>query len=83
MKWLVLTYLGESGGTTRYGNIRYVFYSDTAAPYIRDILKTSRQGVTEILRALAKDPSISRLCSNQHIAKRFEDLLDLVEAGGS
>ena len=25
LKWLVLTYLGEPGGRTSYGNIRHVF----------------------------------------------------------
>jgi len=38
LKWMVLTYIGTPGGRTSYGNIRYVFYSNTAAPLIKEIL---------------------------------------------
>jgi len=29
LKWLVLTYIGEQGGLTRFGHVRRVFYSHT------------------------------------------------------
>lgn len=31
LRWMTLCYIGTRGGTTRYGNIRPVFYSGTAA----------------------------------------------------
>jgi len=54
LKWLVLTYIGEPGGITRYGNIRHVFYSDTAAPLILDILKASASIISKILKPWEK-----------------------------
>ena len=39
LKWLVLTYLGEHGGRTSYGNIRHVFYSNSAAPLIEETVR--------------------------------------------
>jgi hypothetical protein len=79
LKWLVLTYLGEPGGVTRFGNVRHVFYSDTAVSYIPQIIKDSRNKIDETLRSLSNDRVIAQLCKDQHIAKRFEDLLDLLE----
>jgi hypothetical protein len=35
VNWMVLTYIGTPGGVTRWGNVRHVFYSNTAAPLIK------------------------------------------------
>lgn len=79
LKWLVLTYLGEPGGMTRYGSVRHVFYSNTASSHIEDLIKSSQDLIADDLRALAEDNQIKNRCSNQYIARRFEELLDLVE----
>lgn len=79
LKWLVLTYLGEPGGKTRFGNVRHVFYSNTGAPLIRNIVSVTRQLIAEDLRALRFDKDVVSKCANPHIARRFEELLDLVE----
>ena len=79
LKWLVLTYLGEPGGQTRYGNVRHVFYSNSADPLIREIIKRSAQRIREDLIALKKDRDIKRALQNDYIARRFEALIDLVE----
>ncbi|RMI19690.1 MAG: hypothetical protein D6681_02805 [Calditrichaeota bacterium] len=79
LKWLVQTYLGEPGGRTSWGNIREVFYSDTAAPLVREIIKDARSLIRDELRSLSKDKDISGQCGYPPIARRFEDLLDLVE----
>lgn len=39
LKWMVLTYIGTRGGRTSYGNVRHVFYSNSAAPVIETIVK--------------------------------------------
>lgn len=79
LKWLVLTYIGERGGVTRYGNVRNVFYSDIAAPHIEDIIKSSRDIIREELRSLSEDSQIKSECFYHYIARRFERLLDFVE----
>lgn len=79
LKWMVLAYLGEPGGLTSYGNIRNVFYSNTAAPLVYDAIKENSDLVGDELRSLREEATIKRKCSDQHIARRFESLLDLVE----
>lgn len=79
LKWLVLAYIGELGGRTRYGNIRNVFYSNTAAPLIEDFIGESAQLIRDDLRALEFDKDVIDKCANQHVARRFQYLLDLVE----
>lgn len=78
LKWMALTYIGEPGGMTRYGTIRHVFYSDTASPLIRDIIKASAPIIQKDLKALSKDKDITRMCQNKHVARRFQDLMDMV-----
>lgn len=77
--WLVLTYIGEKGGMTRYGHVRQVFSSDTAAPHIRRLISDAADLIREELRGLRTEKSIASRLQNPHIARRFEDLLDLVE----
>jgi hypothetical protein len=81
LKWLVQTYIGEQGGKTRFGNVRHVFYSNSAAPLIRDIINTNAQFVRGDLKALAIDKDIKSALFNPHIARRFEALVDMVEDG--
>ncbi|MFL0585041.1 hypothetical protein ACH0BU_00175 [Sphingomonas olei] len=80
LKWLVLTYIGTSGGRTSYGNIRNVYYSNSAAPYVRSILQESKSNLRPILESLKDSKSISRLLDDKHIARRFETLMDDVSA---
>ena len=79
LRYLVLTYLGTPGGTTSYGNFREVYYSNTAAPLIREIVSVDRDLIRQELQALQNDKVVKERCSNQHIARRLEDLLDIVE----
>jgi hypothetical protein len=81
LKYLVLTYIGEPGGQTSYGNIRHVFYSNSAEPLIRDIVKKDAGVIQEHLLNLADDDDIEkRISRNQHVARRFDNLLDIVDA---
>lgn len=79
LKYLVLTYVGTPGGRTQYGNIRHVYYSNTAAPLIEEIVAAAANAVQSDLSALASDKDVKRALSTDHIARRFESLLDLVE----
>lgn len=78
LKYLCLTYIGESGGRTSYGNVRHVFYSNTAAPLVEELIEDAAPQIAEDLRSLADDVDIKRLCGNQHLARRYEELLDLL-----
>ncbi|MBW2095438.1 MAG: hypothetical protein JRI80_11175 [Deltaproteobacteria bacterium] len=78
LKWLVLAYLGEPGGRTSYGNIRHVFYSNTAAPIVEELISDAASLVREDLRNLVSDRDIKLACCTSHIERRLENLLDLV-----
>jgi hypothetical protein len=79
LRWLVLLYLGEPGGRTSYGNIRNVFFSNAGAPLAEDILKQAGNIIADNLKAMAKERRITALLEDQHIARRYQTLLDLVE----
>lgn len=79
LKYLVLTYVGTPGGVTQYGNVRHVYYSNTAAPLIKEILKSSAVSLKSEFDKLAIDKDVKRALSTDHIARRFEELRDLVE----
>lgn len=76
--WMVLTFLGTPGGRTQYGNVRHVFYSNSAAPLIEDIFRRESAVVREDVLASEEEKSVKRLLGNQHIARRFERLVDFV-----
>ena len=78
LKWLVLAYLGEPGGRTSYGTIRHVFYSNTAAPLVEELISEASSLIKEDLEKLSTDRDIKRACCTTHIERRFQNLLDLV-----
>lgn len=79
LKYLVLTYIGTPGGRTQYGNIRHVYYSNTAAPLIEELVASAATVLKADLNSLANDKDVKRRLVDEHIARRFEALLDLVE----
>lgn len=79
LKYLVLTYMGSRGGRTTYGNIREVYYSNSAAPLVEDIITTDRKLIADDLRALRSDRDVQEKCEYSHIARRFENLIDLLD----
>lgn len=83
LKWLILAYLGVPGGMTSYGNVRHVFYSNTAAPIVKELIQDASDIVRDDLRGLTKDKNIKRACCTQYIERRLEALLDLVEEKAS
>ncbi|MGE0253109.1 MAG: hypothetical protein AB7N54_00815 [Alphaproteobacteria bacterium] len=83
LKWLVLTYVGTPGGPTRYGNVRHVFYSNSAAPVIKEIISKSARSIRADLEALRADKHVKEALCNDYISRRFETLIDLVETEGA
>lgn len=79
LKWMVLTYIGTRGGRTSYGNVRHVFYSNSASPLIKSIIGSEAAIVAPLLHALRDDELVSKRCEFEHIARRFEMLIDLVD----
>lgn len=79
LRWMVLTYIGTQGGQTSYGNIRHVYFSNSAAPLIEDIFRQDAGLISGKVSALADDSKVKVRLSDQHIARRFEKLLDVLE----
>ena len=78
--WLVLTFIGTPGGVTSYGNVRHVYYSDIAAPIIREVIKESSDLIGEDLNEILEHKSVKRLIADKHIARRMDTLLDIADA---
>jgi hypothetical protein len=79
LKWLVLAYIGEPGGRTSFGNVREVFFSNTAAPLVEEIITESSDQVRGELLAVLKDRDVQTACYTVHIRRRLEALADLVD----
>ncbi len=80
--WLMLAYLGEEGGRTSYGNVRHVFYSNTAAPLVEELIKSSATVVGDEVRDLSTSKVIQRAVRTDHIQRRLDAILDWVENRG-
>jgi len=78
--WMVLTYIGTPRGVTMWGNVRHVFYSNTAAPLIKKMFKEANGLIADDVGNTCRLREIKQLCQNQHIARRFEELVDFVES---
>ncbi|MER6405947.1 hypothetical protein ABT269_20915 [Streptomyces viridosporus] len=79
VRWMTLCYIGEEGGYGTMGRNRKVFYSNSAAPLIEQMFKDAREIIREDLSGLQKDRSVKRACADEYVARRFQDLLDLVD----
>lgn len=76
--WLCLCYIGEPGGYGA-GYNRNVFYSNTGAPLSLEILQTDKVRALTVCEEIEKNKDIKRACSNQHVARRFEKILEKLE----
>jgi len=76
--WMVLAYLGEPGGTTSYGNIRHVFYSNSAVPLIEEIVKDAKDRVRDDVVKLSESRNIRKAILSEHIQRRLDNLLDII-----
>ena len=78
LEWLILCYIGEPGGYGYWGSGRKVFYSDTGAPVCRKIIEESGRDLAPLLEDLRSSSSqIRSAIANEHVARRFENLVDI------
>jgi hypothetical protein len=75
--WMALCYLGGPGGYGM-GINRPVFYSDTAAPRIEGVLRHGGQRLLRAFEAACKDRRIHAALQNNHIARRYDRLLEIL-----
>ena len=78
-KWMILCYIGEPGGYGR-GINRPVFYSDVGAPLCLRILRSSGLDVDLIEELRRSNKLIKNACSDKHVARRMEAIIDAVGA---
>jgi hypothetical protein len=83
VEWLVLVYVGEPGGYGYYGRNRKVFYSNTAAPLVQDIVRADATLFKEDLVKVKEAKALKRAIRDENVARRYQDLLDLVAAKGN
>jgi len=79
VRWMTLCYIGEAGGYGM-GRNRRVFYSNSAEPLIEQMFKEDREIIRDDLSGLQKDRGVKRACADEYVARRFQELLDLVDA---
>lgn len=79
VRWCMLCYIGSPGGLTRYGNVRHVFYSNSAASHIRELFTTQSERVRAHVESLAEDDKFKERVGSDHVQKRVEALLDMVD----
>ena len=75
--FLVLTFVGEPGGRTSFGNVRNVFNSNTASPLVKRILTETNVPLGPIFAALRLEKAVQSALTNTHLARRFEELYDI------
>ena len=79
VQWLMLAFLGEEGGRTSYGNVRHVFYSNTAAPLVEELIRASASVVRDDVHSLSTSKIVQRATRTDHIQRRLDAVLDWVE----
>ncbi|MBK1723108.1 hypothetical protein [Thiocystis violacea] len=80
VQWLVLCYIGSSGGRTSYGNIRNVFYSNVGAPISLNLLGTKNRNIPSIVAALEQNnKAVKFAITDEHVARRYHAILDSIE----
>ena len=75
--WMVLCYIGEPGGYGM-GHSRPVFYSNSGAPKILEEIKRTAATIAKELEVASENNKVKAAVSNIHIARRLENLKDLV-----
>ena len=80
VEWLILCYIGSAGGRTSYGNIRNVYYSNVGAPIALKLLTDKTRNILPLVSALeAGSKSVAYAVSDEHVARRFQLILDHIE----
>lgn len=80
IEWLIECYIGEEGGYGTFGRNRNVFYSNSGAPLAMKIITGCTRDITTFLnQAQSSNKKIKSLLKNEHVARRFEDIMDYYE----
>ena len=79
VRWCMLCYIGTSGGRTRYGNVRHVYYSNSAAPLIEELFTEQAGHIKTSVETLATKKAIKEKVYTEHLQKRLDTLLDIVD----
>lgn len=74
--WLVLCYIGEPS-FGQWSGYRDVFFSNTGAPLVVEIIQDCPHDVSEIVSASQKQKEIKRLCKNEYVMRRYEEIVDI------
>lgn len=82
VEWCMRCYIGSPGGHTRYGHVRHVFYSNTAAPLIEELFREQADVISSTVAHVAQGKGLGGQMANPHLRERAEELLDMVEADG-
>lgn len=77
--WMVRCYIGEPGGYGM-GYKRPVFYSNVAAPRIKEAFKQAGALIEHDVETASKNKLVKAAVTDKHIARRLERLRDLVSA---
>jgi hypothetical protein len=83
VEWLALAYIGEPGGYGTFGRRRRVFYSDTAAPLVEELVAEAATVIKDDLRACESSRAVKRAVQDEYVARRFQELLDIVDTHAS
>ena len=79
LEWLALCCLGEPG-EYGLGINRKVFYSNVGEPIALSILRDTNRSIAKRMENIRnKSERVKIACSNEHIARRFERILDEIE----
>jgi hypothetical protein len=80
LRWMIEAYVGEPGGYGAIGRNRKVFYSDTAAPRIEELLEKAPQHITEQIHTVAQSSTIRGLIQISEQNERLLSLISLVDS---
>jgi len=80
LEWLVLCHIGELGGYGA-GLYRKVFYSNSGAPLVLEIIKATNRPIADLITELAKSSKkIKTAITEEHVSRRFETILDTIQS---
>lgn len=81
--WLARCYIGEQGGSTRYGYVREVFNSDTAEPLIVELIRDARTTIRDEIISILNSQKVQNAAYTKHLKRRVDALRDIVQEESS
>ncbi len=79
LEWLVLCYIGEPS-YGQWSGFRHVFFSNTGAPLALELFAKCERDLAPMVNRLADaSKRVKQACENEHVARRFQEILDAIE----